>query len=610
MSEGHIKINPYAVSPRRAIRLMADICSGRPDVNVEYERQQLEKLVEKNLEKDWITKNALNFGNTLFFTELSKLLERLSFAVANDFFGNYKRVRVTLTGRTSSGKSSLINFLMKRSDLLPVDPDPSTILPTHIYCTNRRAGLKAYAMNHRNALIQVDLNAISGIQHTKASSKESMDRGLVEQISSTLSRFVVECPHQNFNNIEFIDSPGFDANKVDDEAAVRSLENTDVVLLLVDTSENMAKESLAILKRIKKPVLLVANCNNKLMTRQNVLDNFHNICENAKEFENVLDCVCISSDKPNKYGFFSRSGVESLDVFGYMENAINLLTSQVTAHTEIDCIMAEIAHLLKEESIYQKTSQKILEKERADINNQVTAKLSNEYIRHKTVRKEVYEAVASISEHNSVLKEDHFYERFCFLKDYYITSEKEKDNALSKLFELYTKRIEHCTTVIKRLDSLHKDIIDWYNSRKDTLGTERIIASPLPHTKEYGSPFNAIDNVYDSEQDTLVDILSEDDGFDVLKTFNETGHSLLTYSASRGNVPALKLIISSLDNGRLVREPDKEGRNILHAAAESGNISLFYALKEKFPRLTNKKDRRGRIPEELLLTYINKPSSI
>lgn len=600
MSEGHIKINPYAVSPRRAIRLMADICSGRPDVNVESERQQLEILVEKNFEKDWITKNALNFGNPLFFTELSKLLERFSFAVANDFFGNYKRVRVTLTGRTSSGKSSLVNFLMKRSDLLPVDPDPSTILPTHIYCTNRKVCLKAYAMNHRNALIQVDLNAISGIQHTKVSSTESMDRGLVERISSTLSRFVVECPHKNFNDIEFIDSPGFDANKADDEAAVRSLENTDVVLLLVDTSENMAKESLAILKRIKKPVLLVANCNNKLMTRQNVLDNFNNICENVKEFKNVLECVCISSDKPDKYGFFSRSGMESLDVFECMENAIKLLASKATAHTEIDSIMTDITRLLKNESIYQDTRKKTLEQERADINSQVTSKLSNDYIRHKSVRKEICEAVASISERNPVLKEDRFYERFCFLKDYYTTSEKEKDDALSKLFELYTKRIEHCATVIKRLDSLHKDIQNWYNSRKDTLGTERIIASPLPHPKVLESPFNAVDNVFDSELEALVEILSADDGFDVLKTFNETGYSLLTYSASQGNVPALKLIISSLGNDRLVREPDKEGRNILHAAAESGNVSLFHALKEKFPRLANKKDRQGRHPDELL----------
>lgn len=598
-TEGQIRINPYAVSPRRAIRLMADICSGKPDVSVEYERQSLESLVEKNFDKDWIVKNASNLlGNTLLFTELSKLLERLAFAVANDFFGNYKRVRVTVTGITSSGKSSLINFLMKRPDLLPVDPDPSTIIPTHIYCSNRRETTKAYAVNHRNAMIQVDLNAISGIQHNNASSTKSMERGLAEQISYAMSRFVVECPHDNFNDIEFIDSPGFNANDTDDAAALKTLEVSDVVLFLVDTTACMGKKDMDILNEIKKPVLLVANCNNKLMTRQDVVANFTNICESVQNFGNVIDCVCISSKKPDTYGFFSRSGLESMDVFECMENAINQLASKQSAHTEIDSILSEIENLLKDEAAFQNARQKKLELDRADINDYTTTRLPK-YMDQKKLTKEVCEEVARVSNLYSVLKDADFYKRFCFLKNYYVNSEEEKDKQISRLFELHTKAIVHCTNVQTRLDQLYRDILDWYGSRKDSLGTDRIIASVRPLPKAPDDPFKAIDNVYDCEQEGLVAFLAEK-GFDVLYDYNESGYSLLTYAAFRGNVPALQLIISSLGKDRLVRKTDREGRNILHAAADGMNISLFHSLKKTFPRLADIKDNLGRTPEEIL----------
>ena len=76
----------------------------------------------------------------------------------------------------------------------------------------------------------------------------------------------------------------------------------------------------------------------------------------------------------------------------------------------------------------------------------------------------------------------------------------------------------------------------------------------------------------------------------------------MTYAAYRGNIPALMLIISSLGKSkdRLVRTADREGRNILHAAAEGGNGSLFLNIKDRYPVLISKKDVLGRTPEEIL----------
>lgn len=600
MDEGHIRINPYAVSPRRAISLMADICSGNPDVDVESGRSELEDFVEKSFEKDWRVANASSLGNPLLFSELSKLFEGLSFAVANEFFGNYKRVRVAITGMTATGKSSLINFLMKSPNLLPVNANPSTILPTHIFCSNWRGATKAYAVNHRNAIIQVDLNAISGIQHTTDFSTESMAQGLAEQISYSMSRFIVECHHENFNNIEFIDSPGFNVNVSDDDSAKRCWENSDVVLFLVDTNACFQRKDKEILAKIKKPVLLVANRNNLMMSRQDVVKNFISICESVKDFNNILDCVCLSSKDPTMYGFFSRSGIESMDVLKSMEEAINLLASQKSAHTEIDSILEEIKRLLKDESEFQEKRIKKLENERASINSYRAAKLSTEYIQNKSVSEEVCHELKRMSNLNSVLSEDKFYNRFCFLKDYYITSEQEKDNQLSRLFELHSKTIEHCKDVRHRLDRLYEDIKKWYESRKDKLGTDRVTAAVRQLPEVPDTPFEAIDNVYDVEQESLVEALSAEEGYNVLKDYNESGYSLLTYAAFRGNVPALKLIISALGRDRLVRKTDGKKRNVLHAAAEGRNISLFNCLKEKYPSLVKQKDELGRTPEDIV----------
>lgn len=68
MPEGQILINPYAVSPRRAIRLMSDICSGRPDANVETLQLSLDAIVGSVFDKDWIAGNASKIGTPLFLT--------------------------------------------------------------------------------------------------------------------------------------------------------------------------------------------------------------------------------------------------------------------------------------------------------------------------------------------------------------------------------------------------------------------------------------------------------------------------------------------------------------------------------------------------------------
>lgn len=602
MPEGQILINPYTVSPRRAIQLMSDICSGRPDANVEILRLSLDAIVGSVFDKEWIAGNASKIGTPLFFNKLFKLTARLAFAISNDFFGNYKRVRVTVTGITSSGKSSLINFLLQRPDLLPVSKDPSTIIPTHIYCNKRKILTKAYAVNHCNALIPVNLKAISGIQHTTDPSNASMGRGLAEQISSAMYRFVVECPSDHFNDIEFIDSPGFNANDADDAAALRSLDTSDVILFLMDTSACIGQTDMGILQRIKKPILLVANCNNKLKTRQQVIDNFTNICNSVKDFDNIIDCVCLSSTNPGKYGVLSRSGGEAMDVYKCMKHAINKLVSQQQAHTEIDSILDEIKQLFLKEIVYQETRKKSLEGERAMVNAFVTSKLSGEFIHHKSLPKEVSNLIYSLSNSYTVLQEDHFYDRICYLLNYFNKSEQEKDDRYSKLFNLYTESIEICFNVKYKLEKLYDAIQDWYKLRRDTLGIDKV-TSVLPSSNgTFISPFDAVDDVCDYELEQLIEALSTNGGFNVLHTYNNTGHSLMTYAAYRGNIPALMLIISSLGKSkdRLARTADREGRNILHAAAEGGNGSLFHNIKDRYPVLISKKDALGRTPEEIL----------
>ncbi len=601
MPEGQILINPYAVSPRRAIRLMSDICSGRPDINVETHRLSLEEIVKTIFDNDWIAGNSSKIGTPLFFSNLFKLIARLAFAISNDFFGNYKRVRVTVTGITSSGKSSLINFLLQRPDLLPVSKDPSTIIPTHIYCNKRKTLAKAYAVNHSNALIPVNLKAISGIQHTAVSSNGTMDKGLAEQISSAMSRFVVECPCDHFNDIEFIDSPGFNANDADDASALRNLETSDVVLFLLDTSACMTQTDIDIIQRINKPILLVANCNNKLKTRQQVIENFSNICNSIKGFDNVIDCVCLSSTDSEKYGFFSRSRKETGDVHKCIKQAINELVCKQRAHTEVDSILDEIRKLLLNEIAFQETRKRSLESERASITASITSKLSKEYIRHKYLPKEVSDIISSLSRSYVVLQEDHFYDRVCHLHNYFTKSEEEKDQRYSKLFALYTDAIEMCSNIRNKLDKLYGTIWEWSKSQQGNSGMNKATSFATSSPGNVISPFDAVDDVFDYELEQLIETLSTGNGFNVLHTYSNSGHSLMTYAAYRGNIPALSLIISSLGKGinRLVRTADREGRNILHAAAEGGNESLFLNIKDRYPFLIEKKDKHDRTPEEI-----------
>lgn len=182
--------------------LLKAICKQASTPDLKVDLHKIEKIINEVIPQA-LEKNAPpNFPELLF-----------------DFKGEYERFRdfilydqligkniVALGGGFSSGKSTFLNALMKRP-LLPAEINPSTSVPAYIVSAKEES---VYGINVFDTKLALEVNDIKVISHGFGEMDEEEGPSIEEvTLGHILKSLFISTPSQTFENIAFLDTPGY-----------------------------------------------------------------------------------------------------------------------------------------------------------------------------------------------------------------------------------------------------------------------------------------------------------------------------------------------------------------------------------------------------------------
>jgi hypothetical protein len=174
---------------------------------------------------------------------------------------------VALGGGFSSGKSSFLNAL-DGERALPVDLDPSTAVPTFIV---RGETHSAFGINIFDARVEIGLHEIHKIGHGfgEAESADGRGRAGSATLGHVLERIFLASPKQRYENLAFLDTPGYSkpdsgrySAKTDEEIARKQLNSANYILWFVQADAGtIPEDDIKFIKGLRAdiPKLIVLN---------------------------------------------------------------------------------------------------------------------------------------------------------------------------------------------------------------------------------------------------------------------------------------------------------------------------------------------------------------
>lgn len=585
-----LRVNPYVVSPQNALDLMAKICSAEPSANRIKWIEDIKKIFDNFKFTDLVKNNRNLLLNPTFDKDVFYVINRLVFAMENESFGNHPRVRIAVSGLFNAGKSALLNHLIRQPNLLPENSNPSTVVPAYLYCRKEIEENHIFGVNQYRALIQLDESAINGIEHKLEEGKEgAIQKGASEQIATALHHFIVEIPHNDFDKMVFIDTPGFgNAGSRDNRIAKDCIDSADMLLYLVDCHKgSLAENELKFINSFsasKRPIVVIIT-RNDLMPRKKAEDVFKLVTSQVSSTPLVKDVICMSVRNNNN--FWSRSGLP-------LENSLQTAAKSAICTTAIDKLWLTIEDLFEKEVLHLGKQVAKLQNSRTEV---ITAKIEIE--KEYNQRLEVIpNNVETVLNTNAILCENDTLHRLKKLTEYYkcnYDEDIERHQRIINVFEKSIKESSDIQDILKRV--LEK--LSWWKS--DTIRQLHSVKYVKRHNHSSYSVFDSVNDLSDVNLSKLINSLIE--GCDIITKYNDDGFSVLTYTAYCGNIPALLFILNRISE-RYVFMRDKKKRNIFHAAAEGLQINTLQLLKQKFPKNILSKDSQGKTCDEILLDKI------
>jgi len=580
-----LEVNPYVVSPQNALDLMAKICSAEPSANRIKRIREIKKILDDNNFIDIINVYRSLLANPTFDKDLFSSFNGLTFAMDHESFGNRPRVRIAVAGLFNAGKSSLLNYLVQQPNLLPEETNPATVVPAFLYCRKDIEENHIFGVNHYRALIQLDESAINGIEHNNVKGKEgAIQKGASEQIATALHHFIVEIPHENFDKMVFIDTPGYgNAGSRDNRIATECINNADMLVYLVDcNSGSLKEEELEIIENFSKhnngPIVVIITRNDICPRAEDV---FHYISSQASSIQLVKDVICLSVR--SKTNYWSRSGLS-------LENSLQEAAKSALCTTDIDKFWHVVEELFKKENSHIEQLLTRLQANRLEVINAKIELEKDTDHRLNDIPKNVESALNS----NAILVEDDTLLRLKRLTRYYETNSKENIERHKNIIELYEKKIKES----ERIRDILKKILEklsWWKS--DTVKQMHTVKYAKPQDQKPISIFDALNDLSDINLSKLINSVN---GCDVTTFYDDHGFSVLTYSAYCGNLSSLIFILDRITK-RYAFMRDKNARNIMHAAAEGLQTNTLQFLKKKYPEYVSLKDSQGRTCDDIFI---------
>ncbi|RGR15281.1 dynamin family protein [Bacteroides ovatus] len=347
-----LRLNPYECSPEKALKLMGKICQALPSDNLKMWMTAINNLLFQEFQDDVNSNEAQRlkehsnlevyfFANRDLFCDkdfIYRLKEEISqFLLAMDKQAERlspKAVYVSVAGSFNAAKSTLLNYLARCPNLLPVDNIPATVVPAFLHCGDFCDRLSVSGVNKMNAIVPLDSDVLNSISH----SKEGCE-GNAAQIAASLQHFIVQVPNQEYRDLVFIDTPGYDnvQDKKSELSSDRIVANKymqlgEVVLWLIPVTEGSLKvNEIDILKKLglseeskngknrkdgkpsqathsRKIILLITKSD--LRNEDSRMEIFDLICSQVENIPYIVDVATLSTYDSAKWQecWHSRSG--------------------------------------------------------------------------------------------------------------------------------------------------------------------------------------------------------------------------------------------------------------------------------------------------------------
>lgn len=198
---------------------------------------KLQEIIDKKI-PDALSKNAPPDYYTLYTDFLAEFEKLRDYILYDRLIG---KCVVALGGGFSSGKSTFLNTLMGM-DILPMKITPTTAVPTYLICDSENS---VEAINIFD--VKVHFQELSDIQ------KVSHDFGRIEEngkvkcqgtaLGQVLESIFVTTPEQTYQNIAFLDTPGYSkadseyySARTDEQIARRQLNTANLILWFVNSA--------------------------------------------------------------------------------------------------------------------------------------------------------------------------------------------------------------------------------------------------------------------------------------------------------------------------------------------------------------------------------------
>lgn len=198
-------------------------------------------LLESLLNAETIDKNCGQYANSVanfIYGKLVPFIDELDYSYemvdnirgAMDYWGNLlnkpwieNKTVITFMGKFSSGKSSIINSLIKDSEFLPTDVREATAIPT--YLSHGREEVVKFADNNGS----IKSLSLDSFRKFRKDTIQGLDfRSLVKHL-------VVEKSNAFLSNISILDTPGYDAiDSKDRDNAIEVVAESDCVFWILD----------------------------------------------------------------------------------------------------------------------------------------------------------------------------------------------------------------------------------------------------------------------------------------------------------------------------------------------------------------------------------------
>ena len=244
-------------------QLLKNITRANIDTTLSVDLTKLEKMIHEQLPSEIEQLAPPNFPE-LYFDFKAEFDKIRDFILYEPLIGKHV---VALGGGFSSGKSTFLNTLLG-TKVLPAKIDPSTSVPTYIVHHNE---VTVQGINVFDAKMDLQVDDLKAIAHGFGRIEDD-DATIIEDeitLGHILKNLFLQIPEQIFQNIAFLDTPGYSKSdmtsysaKTDEKIARSQLNTADYILWFVPADGGtITEQDIAFIKTLyaEIPICIIVN---------------------------------------------------------------------------------------------------------------------------------------------------------------------------------------------------------------------------------------------------------------------------------------------------------------------------------------------------------------